>query len=199
MIKSPAFRKKSERDIPKINNKTIPLHYTYGLRDNWSFMKQLEELDCWADIGLSFTTPRKKISPKSEPKRRTYSPSEHLFKEYMKRRPSLILTRRHDDQIDEMFTERSLATPILLKPQSALESPIRRIRSDNHSKLNRTTPSKSRLSKITSTTGTHTAAEEEIPDFRNILIIRMSQKDLGQYNDHNFRVNSILERRKRRS
>lgn len=29
LIRSPAFMKKSEDDIPKINHKAIPLHHTY--------------------------------------------------------------------------------------------------------------------------------------------------------------------------
>jgi hypothetical protein len=120
----------------------------------------------------------------------------------MRRRPSLILTQRHDSQIDEIFPDRNRATQTHLKPPYALESPIKKNSSvTQHSRLNRTnpTPSKSRLSRVTSTTGSHTVVEEEFADFRNILVIRMSAKDLAQINDHNFRVNSILERKKRRS
>jgi hypothetical protein len=59
------------------------------------------------------------------------------------------------------------------------------------SRLNKT--SKSRMSRITSTAGSHTIAEEEVvSDFKNFLVIRMSTTNLAQLTDHNFRINSML-------
>lgn len=92
-IRSPAFKRKYDDGMPRINKKAIEFHNIYDVEIPEKVPDKQKGLDFWGCI-----PPQKKrivyknIKPATSPERETLTRGENMFRNYIKRRPDLRLT-----------------------------------------------------------------------------------------------------------